>query len=130
LLDFDKRLEQRLVELRRAEVCDANGQLRTRIDEVMEDNRSAAFVPELFGPEILAKRLDAEHGTVVPTSTVASGLLEKPLELVQAPALAWVEWTHQHEQQRRALGLFAQRLRERLTGDEDAIVEEDLDFGA
>jgi len=74
--------------------------------------------------------LDAEHGTLLSTATVASRLLEKPLEFVQAPALAWVEWAHQHEQQRGALNLFAQGLGERLTGDEDAIVEEDLDFRA
>ena len=91
------------------------------------DDRSAAFVPEAVWAKRPRKRLDAEHGTVLLTTTVASGLLEKPLEFVQAPALAWVERTHQDEQQRRALGLLAQGLRERLTGDEDAIVEEDLE---
>ena len=96
----------------------------------MVENRFAAFVPEAFGPDILAKRLDAEHSTVLLTATVVSGLLEEPLEFVQAPALFWVEWTHQNEEQRRALNLLAQGLRERLTGDEYAIVEEDLNLGA
>src|SRR5262249_51449299 len=109
--DFDERLEQCLIELRRTRVGKTNGQPRARIDEVMEDDRFAAFVPEAFGPEVLAKRLDTEHGTLLSTATVASRLLEKPLEFVQAPALAWVEWAHQHEQQRGALSLVAQRLR-------------------
>ena len=48
--------------------------------------------------DILGKRLDAKHGTVLLTATIVRGLLEKPLEFVQAPALVWIQWTHQNEE--------------------------------
>jgi hypothetical protein len=64
----------------------------------MVEDRFVALVPEEFGPSVLGKRLDAQHGTVLLTTTIAAGLLEKPLEFVQAPALVWVERTHQDEE--------------------------------